>query len=84
MATAAKVEITMTQSISLRATGKMIPFADVHIGQPYYAYGKFWSRSSYNAGTEIRGSDHICSTCNFMTDDDGNHAEIMVEEVIIE
>lgn len=56
-------------------TGRLVPFTDVGIGQPFWAHGKVWVRTSYEAATEMTstpqrnaGLRNWASTCNFAID----------------
>lgn len=52
----------------LRRTGKRIEFKRVPIGGPFFAHGKMWTRTSYEAATKMTYSGRHESTCNFTLD----------------
>lgn len=56
-------------------TGKLVPFRDVGIGQPFWAHDKVWIRTSHNAATQLGTTDmrrygeiYLSSCCNFDID----------------
>lgn len=50
-------------------TGRMIRFKDVSMGQPFFAYGAYWTRCAYEAGTELAGHDWVgAAACSFGID----------------
>lgn len=60
---------------TLVRTGKLVRFLDTSIGQPFWAHGKVWIRTSYDAATELGGTSQrrygfilLHSTCNFLID----------------
>lgn len=56
--------------MQLIRTGKKIAFLDVHIGSPFFAHGKIWVRTAFDAATVLQGStDGLwASCCNFIID----------------
>jgi hypothetical protein len=57
--------------MTLERTGKSVFFFDVHIGGPLFAHGKFWTRTDYDAATELQSSERdgsFASCCNFLLD----------------
>lgn len=52
----------------LRRSGMLTPFTRVSIGNPFWAHGKVWVRTSYEAATELKPTGQIASCCNFMSD----------------
>ena len=52
----------------IKRTGKMIPFLDVHIGNPFWAHGKVWVRTDGNAASELASTGQWSSCCNFLID----------------
>ena len=57
-------------SITLVRTGKTVKFLDLMIGSPFYYGGRFWTRTSYSAASEIKGSQWKDSRCgNFIIDE---------------
>lgn len=56
-------------------TGRLVPFLDVGIGQPFWAFGKVWIRTAYDAATELTSTPQrkaglrpLASCCNFLID----------------
>lgn len=75
---------TIQQGFFFR-TGKMVPFLEVGMGQPFYAHGKVWVRTSYEAATELtstpirHGGKLIhASCCNFVTDECDKNVEAVI------
>jgi hypothetical protein len=59
------------RAITLTKTGVKVPFLDLSIGAPFYAHGKFWTRTDTDAGTELCSSTDESpsrSCCNFLID----------------
>jgi hypothetical protein len=65
--------------IALRRTGRMVPFLDVNIGQPFFAHGAFWTRYDREAASKMAGSQTHGSCCTFTIDE----ADRLVESVEI-
>lgn len=49
-------------------TGKLVPFLEVPIGQPFWAHGAVWTRTAYDAATRLEGAATRGSCCNFLID----------------
>ena len=64
-------------SYELVRTGKRIPFLKLQIGNPFFAHGKVWIRTSYEAATELTYSGCHSSTCNFTIDVEDEIVEIV-------
>ena len=56
--------------MQLVRSGKRIAFLDLHIGSPFFAHGKFWVRTDFDAATVLQDStDGLWpSACNFIID----------------
>lgn len=56
--------------MQLIRTGEKIAFLDLGIGSPFFAHGKFWTRTAFEAGTVLQGSLNGLSSscCNFLID----------------
>jgi hypothetical protein len=54
----------------IQRSGKKVPFLDLGIGSPFYAHGRVWVRTDFDAATELKGSEEGAgaSTCNFLID----------------
>lgn len=52
----------------IKRTGKMLPFLDVHIGNPFFAHGRVWVRTEGNAATHLVSTGHWGSACDFLID----------------
>ena len=52
----------------LQRTGKRIKFTDVAIGNPFFAHGKMWTRTSYSGATQMASSGWHASSCSFDLD----------------
>ena len=56
-------------------TGVLVPFRDVSIGQPFWAHGKVWTRTSREAASafgstnqRVNGFIFLGNCCNFVID----------------
>ncbi len=60
----------MAEALGLVRSGTKVPFLDLHIGSPFYAHGKFWVRTDFEAASELKGSADgaWASCCNFLID----------------
>lgn len=49
-------------------TGEKSAFLDLNIGSPFFAHGKIWVRTAFDAATVLQDSDagSSASTCNFL------------------
>jgi hypothetical protein len=54
--------------MQLKRTGKMMPFLDVHIGNPFWAHDGYWVRTDGSAATRLESSGHHGSCCDFLID----------------
>lgn len=56
-------------SIELKRTGRKVAFLDVGIGCVFFAHGQYWTRTDFDAGSVLSGSeDRVGSCCNFIID----------------
>lgn len=69
---------------TLARTGKLVPFLEVSIGQPFWAHDAVWIRTAYDAATQLgntsqRRYGHIFmgNTCSFVIDDIDKEVEAM-------
>lgn len=56
--------------MQITRTGKKIAFLDIHIGSPFFAYGKVWVRTAFDAATVLLSSEAGlgANVCNFIID----------------
>jgi hypothetical protein len=56
--------------MKIERTGRDAAFLDLFIGSPFYAHGRYWVRTSFEAATELKSSlDGLGSRCcNFIID----------------
>jgi hypothetical protein len=55
--------------MEIKRIGEKMAFLDLCIGQPFFAHGRLWTRTSFSAGTELHGShSRMNSACDFLKD----------------
>lgn len=69
---------------TLVRTGKLVPFLEVSIGEPFWAHGAVWIRTAYDAASQLgntsqRRYGHIFmgNCCNFLIDEIDKEVEAM-------
>lgn len=58
------------KALQLVRTGNKAAFLDLSIGSPFFAHGKFWVRTAFEAATVLKDSEDglWASCCNFLID----------------